>query len=580
MTDEPGQRRLRYGSDFVVDQLKELGIEYVALNPGASFRGLHDSLVQDSAAPEMIVCTHEKVAVNLAHGYAKVTGRPMAAVLHDVVGLLHGSLGIFYAFTDRAPVMVLGGSGPMDASRRRPEIDWKHTANIQGSAVRDFTKWDDQPASVDAIGEALYRAHRIAVQEPAGPTYVAIDADLQERPLVHEPAIPSPARLGLAGLIGPEPAQLEAAAGALAAAERPLILAGYAGRDPTAFEQIPQLAELVGAGIVDTGVRLNAPTDHSLNVTGSNLIDEADLVLLLDMKDPSKALRRTDSIARTSGLRLRPDCRVIEIGFNDLQASAWVHHHGPLEEADIRVTADTKVALPLLISRMQQLVDGSSSREGWRERCRQAHDSVRSSWRSTADGEAAASPIAPSHLAAATWQAVRSHDWVLTAGTALDWALRLWDFDRPYRHAGTSLGTATQIGISLGVALAHRGSGRLVIDLQPDGDLLYDPGALWTAAAQPIPLLVVMYNNRAYYNDWNHQIAIARDRQRPEARAHVGVAIDEPAPDFAALARSFGWFAEGPVLDPDAIEPAVRRSADVVLEQGRPALVDVACRHR
>jgi thiamine pyrophosphate-dependent acetolactate synthase large subunit-like protein len=152
--------------------------------------------------------------------------------------------------------------------------------------------------------------------------------------------------------------------------------------------------------------------------------------------------------------------------------------------------------------------------------------------------------------------------------------------EKPYRHPGKSLGTATQIGLSLGVALAHRGSGRLVVDLQPDGDLMFDAAALWVASAHEIPMLVVMYNNRAYYNDWEHQVRVARQRGTDVERARRGVAIDEPAPDFAGLARSFGWHAEGPIDDPESVGAAVRRAVKVVTDEGRPALVDVVCQHR
>ena len=122
--------------------------------------------------------------------------------------------------------------------------------------------------------------------------------------------------------------------------------------------------------------------------------------------------------------------------------------------------------------------------------------------------------------------------------------------------------------------------GKLVVNLQPDGDLLFDAAALWIATANRIPMLVVMYNNRAYYNDWDHQIHMAKHRGSDLAKAHVGVAIEDPPPDFAALARSFGWHAEGPIEDPDAIGDAVRRAAKIVMEEGRPALVDVVCSHR
>ena len=166
---------------------------------------------------------------------------------------------------------------------------------------------------------------------------------------------------------------------------------------------------------------------------------------------------------------------------------------------------------------------------------------------------------------------------MLSAGTASDWAQRIWDFDRPYRHPGRSLGTATQIGISLGVALAHKGSGRLVVDLQPDGDLMFDLGALWIAAYHRIPLLAVMFNNRAYYNDWEHQERIARQRGTDVSRAYIGMEIDKPAPDFAAAARALGWQAEGPVDDPEQVQAAVRRAAEIVMRDGTPALVDVVC---
>jgi benzoylformate decarboxylase/acetolactate synthase-1/2/3 large subunit len=194
-----------------------------------------------------------------------------------------------------------------------------------------------------------------------------------------------------------------------------------------------------------------------------------------------------------------------------------------------------------------------------------------------AQRDTALSPVSTSHLAHEVWEAVREHDWVLTAGTASGWAPKVWDFDRPYRHPGASLGTATQIGISLGVALAHRETDRLVVDLQPDGDLMFDLGALWIAAYHRIPLLVVMFNNRAYYNDWEHQERIAHARGTDPRRAYIGMEIDKPAPDFAGVARSLGWHGEGPIDDPEQVQAAVRRAADVVAAERRPALVDVVC---
>ena len=581
----PDPEAPRYGSDVMVDLLRGLEIPYVTLNPGASFRGLHDSLVNRPGAPEMILCPHEKLAVQIAHGYAKASGRTMAAILHDTVGLLHGSLGIFSAYLDRVPVLVFGGAGPMDTARRRPWIDWIHTSNLQGNAIRDFTKWDDQPVSLAAMPEAFARARRVAETEPAGPVYIALDADIQEQPFDGPAPSIDWSRVGPASRMGADPAALEAAAVALASAARPLIVASYAGRDPAAFAAIPELAQIVGAGIVDMEDRLNAPNRHPLVVTGSDLVGDADLLLLLDVKDASRLTVDVDRVTRTVRSRLAPDCRVVDVGFNELHTSAWIHHQGPLPATDLAITADTAVVLPQLLERARALTaEDTSARSAEREARRSAlaavHDRLRTDWSAEADRRRDERPVAPSRLAAEVWSVIAEHDWVLTAGTADGWASRLWDFDQPYRHPGRSLGTATQIGLSLGVALANRGSGRLVVDLQPDGDLLFDAAALWVASANRIPLLVVMYNNRAYYNDWDHQIRIARQRGTDLGKAHIGVAIAEPPPDFAGLARSFGWHAEGPIEDPDAIADAVRRATRVVLEEGRPALVDVVCAHR
>jgi benzoylformate decarboxylase/acetolactate synthase-1/2/3 large subunit len=580
-----GPEPVRFGSDVMVDLLVGQGIRHVALNPGASFRGLHDSLVNRSPAPNIILVPHEKLAVNLAHGYAKAAGQPMAAVLHDTVGLLHGALGVFTAFVDRAPVIVLGGAGPTDAARRRPWIDWVHTANIQGDAVRAYTKWDDQPASIEALPGAFARARSMAIGEPAGPVYLALDAELQEREVAGPPAVPDWSRLGPAHRIAGDEAALAVVADGLVTAARPILVAGFAGRDARAFDWLPRLADLVGAGVVDLDDRLNMPTQHALNVTGTDAIGEADLVVLLDVKDPSRALLTTRPPAREAISRLAPGCRIVDIGFNDLQVSAWVQDAGPALPMDLRVTADTTLALPRLLDLVTERLAGEratrrADRERRRARLASLHAETRAAWAAVARRRANDRPISPAHLAAAVWSAIRETDWVLTAGTANDWALRLWDVDRAYRHPGRSQGTATQIGISLGVALAHRGTGRLVVDLQPDGDLMFDPGALWVAAAERIPLLAVMVNNRAYYNDWEHQVRMAELRGSNLERAHVGVAIDDPAPDFAALARSFGWHAEGPIEDPAAVTDAVRVAARVVLETGTPALVDVVTAHR
>lgn len=565
-----------YGSDLVVDFLRERGVPYAVFNPGASFRGLHDSLVNDpSGAVEPLEVLHEKIAVGIAHGYAKVTGRPLAVILHDLVGLLHGTLGVYYAATDRIPILVLGGAGPMDQARRRPWIDWIHTANVQSEALRAFTKWDDQPFSVEAVLPTLDRAMRVAEAEPQGPTYVALDALIQEEELgarVLTAPVPAPGTR-----IGPDPAAIDRIARALVAAERPLTVVGFAGRDPAAWELLQRLAEMLPLAVVDTNLRLNFPNRHPLNVTGAGLTGRADVVLLLDIRDIGQHTELYTKHMVAEPPRLAPGAQLIDLGLGELGMRAWSADQGQSFSPDLRVTADSAVALPLLVARVAELMaqDRGPDRAPWRAECEAAHRRTWAGWQAEVTRTATEVPISYPWLAAEVGHALEGHDWVLTAGSATGWALRTWDFDRPHRHAGRTLGTATQVGISLGVALAHRGTGRLVVDLQPDGDLLFDASALWAAIRHRIPMLMVMVNNRAYHNDVVHQEEMAVVRGRPMERSGIGVVLGEPATDFAMLARSFGWWAEGPVTDPAAVRATVRRAAEVVATTGRPALVDV-----
>jgi acetolactate synthase-1/2/3 large subunit len=587
MTNFAPYDKPEWGSDVMVDVLRGLNLKYVSLNPGSSFRGLHDSLVNyggDSIT--MVECPHEKLALGVAHGYAKVTGEPMAVILHDLVGLLHGTMGVYYAYIDRVPVIVLGGSGPAAHERRRPNIDWIHSANVQGQAVRPYTKWDHEPRSLASVPTVLGRAYRIAVEEPRGPVYVALDAALQEDrvetpvPLDDLPRIATPP-----SRLAPEPAAVQSLAQELCTAQRPVMVLGYPGRDPHSFDVLVQLAEVVGIGAVETHWRLNFPNRHPLNVTGSDALEDTDCVMFVDTKDMGKPTQKLESTTRTITNRVPAQARVLDLGFGDVGISSWSEDYAEALPADLRVTADTAVALPLLLEACRALVAGDSAeqaeqREQRRTDLRARHDRVWQGWAGKAREVADQSPVSTARLAAEVWEVVKEHDWVLTAGTAAEWALRSWDFDRPHRHPGKQLGTATQIGISLGVALAHKGTGRLVVDLQPDGDLMFDVGALWVAAAYQLPLLTVMFNNRAYYNDWEHQERLARQRGTPVERANIGMAINDPAPDFARVATGFGWWAEGPIEDPALVRDAVQRAADHVLSTGKPALVDVVCQFK
>jgi acetolactate synthase-1/2/3 large subunit len=570
----------RWSSDVIVDLLHRYELPYAALNPGASYRGLHDSMVNYGGnRPVMMLCQHEETAVQIAHGYAKASGKPMVAILHNLVGLLHSNMAIYYAYADRAPVFIIGATGPMDETKRRPRIDWIHSALVQGEAVRAYTKWDYQPAVIGGVPESFARAYSVMMTEPRGPIYMCYDAWLQEQPLEHEVPLPPARAAKLPARLGPDPEALKKAAEMLLEAKRPVILAEFVGREPEGFHALVELAETLGAPVYDVNSRLNFPSRHPLNLSMvKEVFADADLVLCLDTRDWERATTRLVSATREVTSIVPAGSSWIDIGFGDLEISSWAMDYQRLVHADLRILADTTLAIPALTELLKPKV--SKARVAETARAATAlGQKARSKWEAEAKEDWDASPITLARLATEVWQAIKDQDWVLTANTLEEWTRKIWDFERPYRHPGKSLGTATQIGISLGVALAHRDAGRLVVDLQPDGDLMFDAGALWVAAKHRIPLLVVMYNNRAYYNDWEHQIRMAKLRGTPLERAYIGMDMDDPAPDFAALAKSMGWYAEGPIDRPGDVAPALKRAIARV-KAGQPALLDTITQKR
>ena len=575
----------RWASDIIVDLLHAYDLPYAPLNPGASYRGLHDSIVNYGGnRPEMLLCQHEETAVQIAHGYAKASGRPIVAILHNLVGLLHANLAIYYAYIDRAPVFIIGATGPMDETKRRPRIDWIHTAQSQGEAVRAYTKWDYQPHVIDGVPEAFARGYSVMMTEPRGPIYMCYDAWLQEQPLDHEVAMPPTGAARVPTRIAPEPDALASAANLIAAADRPVIIAEYVGREPEGFHALVALAETGGIPVYDVDSRLNFPTRHPLNMSHTkDVFRDADLVLCLDTRDWEKPTTELASATREVVSVVPPGAKWIDIGFGDLELSSWAFDYQRLHHADLQILGDTTIAIPAL-TRLLETRIAKDAALGARITARTDETAIKSralreGWARDAAVDWDASPISLPRLASEVWDAIKDEDWVLSAGTLEQWTRKLWDFDKPYRHPGRSLGTATQFGISIGVALAHRDEKRLVVDMQPDGDLMFDAGAMWVVAKHRIPMLMVMYNNRAYYNDWEHQIRMAKLRDTPVERAYIGMDLDDPAPDFAAMARSMGWYAEGPLESPEGLADALTRAIARV-KAGQPALLDTITQKR
>src|SRR5436309_12204737 len=432
------QRRPQYGSDVIVDMLQTCGIVYAACNPGASFRGLHDSIVNygGNHMPEMIQCCHEEISVALAHGYAKATGTPMAALIHNIVGLQHASMALFNAWCDRAPVLALGATGPMDSTQRRPWIDWIHTALVQGTLVRDYVKWDDQPYSLASVPESLLRAYRIAQTDPQGPIYLCLDAALQEEGL--ERAIPLPDLTRFAPPTSPQgdPRALEDAARRACEAESPLILAESLGRRPGTGAALQRLADLLVAPVVDLGDghrgRASFPNRHLLDLSGAKqeLVQEADLILALDVQDLLGALGEVDRSPREVR-RLGDRAQLVTISLNDYAHRSWAHTALSLVPVDLAIAADATLALPALVELVEDRLKKdprAAARRARAERLAARHRALAAEWAATAARQRAERPIAQSALAAQVWEAIKTEDWILTNGTANGWVRRLWDW--------------------------------------------------------------------------------------------------------------------------------------------------------
>ena len=583
------KKQPEYGSDVVVDLMKTHDIEYTAFNPGATFRGIHDSIVNygGNYKPEVIFCHHEEISVAIAHGYAKAAGKPMIAIVHNMVGLQHASMAIFNAYIDRVPMMVLGGTGPMNTKRRRPRIDWIHTALVQGNQVRDYTKWDDQPYSLADVPDSFIRGYRIATTDPMAPVYINYDADIQEDAIKTMVDMPDVSRHARPASAQANPEALRRTAEALVNAQCPLIVADMLGRNPKAVASLIELAELLAVPVVDKGARFNFPSVHPLDVTDGarEILQKADFILALDVADLFGSLTTVSKQTRESEYVTGASVKIASISMNDMLVHSWANDFQALQAVDIPMCADTSIALPELTRLCRELIGNGSKKstiEARQKELSEKHKARRGKWLADARAKGSQKEISTAWLALEVGEAIKREEWVCVNGTSNGWTRRLWDFTKPNQSLGGSGGAGLGYGpgASIGAALALKGSGRLAVAIQSDGDMLMTSSALWTAAKHRIPLLMVMHNNQSYYNSEEHGIEVAKFRKRPVENAPIGTHVDDPEIDFAGMAKSFGVQAEGPVRNPADLRPAIERGVKYVREKQLPYLVDVIAEPR
>jgi thiamine pyrophosphate-dependent acetolactate synthase large subunit-like protein len=560
-----GNRRL-YGSDPIASLLRALDFPYIALTPGASFRGLHDSLVNHlgNVSPEILLCLHEESAVALAHGWARVTGKPMPVALHSNVGLMHATMAIFNAWCDRIPMLILGAQGPMDAVQRRPWVDWIHTSSDMGALVRGYTKWDNQPASVPAALEAILRGHRIATTAPQGPVYVCLDATVQELPVDPATELPMLSRYAASSPAEPPREDVAVIADALRGAKKPLIMIGRVSSARTDWDARVKLAERVGAHVL-TDIKTGAsfPTAHALHpfppslyVTDEAgvLVRDADVIVSLDWVDLGGTLRQACKGAL-------PNARVFQCSLDQYSHNGWSMDYQALPPTDRTVLASPD----RLVDRLLETLGPGAAPS------RPAHPRPKEE-----DGPAVVNGRLSVHA-----MARQITDALATLNPSyirlpLGWPGSCCRFADPRDYIGFDGGggIGSGPGMAVGAALALRGGDRLPVAVLGDGDYLMGLTALWTGVRYGVPLLILVANNESFFNDELHQERVARIRGRPVENRHIGLRMSEAPLDLAMLARGQGAVGIGPVRDAEALEAAIAEGVRQT-RAGKVCVIDV-----
>jgi len=562
----------RPGSDFMVDVLKTLNIEYLGSNPGSTFESLHESLVNygDNKMPEFLTCTHEESAVAMAHGYYKIEGKPMMALLHGNIGLQHAAMAIYNAYCDRVPIYMVVGNHE-DAAARAQGVQTIHSAQDMAALVRDFVKWDDDPRSLGHFAESAVRAYKIAMTPPMGPVLIVAAYEIQGDPCpTRLPAIP---KLTMTAPPQGDAGAVAEAAKMLVGAERPLIIAERMARTPKGIELLVQLADTLQAPVLNRE-RMNFPNRHPLAGNGGAGY-RPDVTLCLEVND----LQNDTRAARAAG------GRIISISTLTLNHKSNIQDFGHYADVDLDIAGDAEATLPALIDACRKLVTadrrslfqqrGSKLTDEHRKARAQVLDLAANGWDD--------SPVSLARLFTELWPLVKNEDWsyVSPQGFVSNWPNRLWTIDKHYQYIGGQGAGGMGYGApaSVGAALANRKYGRLSINVQTDGDFNYSPGVFWTAAHHKIPLLTIMHNNRGYHQEVMFLEQQASLHNRGADRAHIGTKLWQPDIDYAKIAQGYGLYAEGPITSPKDLAPVLKRGIERV-KKGEPVLIDLVTQPR
>ncbi len=583
------RNRPEYASDAFAETLRGLGFRYAFVNPGSSYRGLHDSLINylGNRNPQVVLCNHEDICVHAAHGYAKATGQPTLAILHDLVGLMHGSMAIYNAYCDRQPVVVLGGSGPQDPKLRRG-IDYLHSANVQGELVRPFVKWDDEAVTPESICESIARGTKIANTRPKGPVYISVDAGVQELKLGGSIEIPDPSLScnQAPPPPGANPDAVQEAADLLVRARNPVITGGRIMHRPEAARPLRQLVELMGAAYVEDNNSNCLATSHPQNLTGiGGVVAKADVLLAIDSTDVTMLVDGYSSRVRGKTGAGAAGTAVIDLSQSDYTTKSWSRLGGKVAPTTMQLLCDSVVGMEQLIAalkpKLRKNKRATAAAETRRKRHARAHDAFIRSQQATLKKRWDETPISPHRFAHEVFQAVRRKRWLLTNRGHRAWPVGIWQFKGCGDYLGHSGGGGLGYGpgAMIGGALAAREQGRFPVGILGDGDFQMQSGALWTAVHMKIPLLCIINNNTSWYNDEQHQIEVAKMRNRPVENAWIATTTRVPELDLATVAKGWGAWTEGGISDGDTLAAALKRAVKAV-EGGAVAVLDVRNKSR
>jgi thiamine pyrophosphate-dependent acetolactate synthase large subunit-like protein len=530
----------------------------------------------------------------MAHGYFKIAGKPLLVLCHGTVGLQHAAMSIYNAWCDRVPVIVMGGTD-LDASKRPPGVPTFHSAQDINALVRDFTKWDDQPVSLQHFAQSTVRAYKLAMTPPHEPVMIALHAGLQEE-TTHERA-----KLSIPRYVPTAPPQGEMnavreAARLLVAAEHPVIIADKYARTADGIKWLIQLAEVLQAPVIDQKGRMNFPNTHHLlqNSRAQALIKDADVILGLELSDYWATVNGFVDNGDNDGVGLQEshikrNAKLISINSVQLNTKSNYQDFQRFQVVDVDMAGDAEATMPALIEAVKQALPserkaaiearGAGMKKAWSEARERTRQAASYAWD--------ASPISTARMTMEVYAQIKDLDWSSVGADRQlsSWPTRLWPMDKHYHHIGGpgGFGVGYNLPGAVGAALANRDAGRFSVNFQPDGDFMYAPGVLWTAARHKIPLLSVMHNNRGYHQEVMHVQRMSNRRDRVASLRNdigpVGTRLENPTIDYGKLASSMGMWSAGPITDPGELAPALKKAVQVV-KAGEPALVDVVTQPR